>query len=116
MAINNPTQTEAAPARVQVVSVVEAKRHFSDFMTRVAYSGERLVIERHGKPMMALVSMDDLRRLEALERNQDAYTRRMAALALADASRARIAAERGGELLPDSTEIIYALREGLLND
>jgi hypothetical protein len=81
-------------------------------MTHVAYTQKRLVVERHGRPMMAWVSMEDLHRLEALERNSDSYARRMVALTLADAARARISAERNGVPLPDSTEILYALREG----
>jgi prevent-host-death family protein len=101
---------------METVNVVEAKKHFSDLMTRVAYTRERLVVERHGKPMIAWVSIEDLQRLEALERNSDSYARRMAALALADAARARIAAEHNGVPLPDSTEILYALREGRLDD
>jgi prevent-host-death family protein len=97
---------------MEAITVVKAKKQFSELMTQVAYNGQRIVIERHGKPMMAWVSVEDLRRLEALERNSDRYTQRMAALALADAARARIAAERNGVPLPDSTEILYTLREG----
>ena len=51
----------------RVVTVVEAKRDFSELMARVAYSGDRLVVERHGKPMIAWISYDDLQRLEQLE-------------------------------------------------
>jgi prevent-host-death family protein len=116
MEVIDSTVAKGGLTNVQVVGVVEAKRHFSDLMARVAYSGERLIVERHGKPVMAWVSVADLQRLQALEHNSDAYARRMAALALADASRARIAAEHNGAPLPDSTEIIYALREGRLDE
>lgn len=97
---------------MEAVNVVEAKKRFSELMTRVAYGGERLIVERHGKPMMAWVSIEDLQRLQALGRTSESYTRGRAALALAEAARARIAAERNGVPLPDSTEILYALREG----
>ncbi len=46
------------------VGVGEAKRRLSELMSRVIYSGERFVIERRGKPMVALVSAEDLARLE----------------------------------------------------
>ena len=46
------------------VSVGEAKRRLSELMSRVVYCGERFVIERRGKPMVALVSAEDLARLE----------------------------------------------------
>lgn len=44
----------------------EAKTHLSDYVNRVAYGGERIVLERHGKPIAALVGLEDLRRIESL--------------------------------------------------
>lgn len=49
------------------VGTHEAKTHLSEYLNRVAYGGERVVVERHGKPVAALVSLDDLQRLEALD-------------------------------------------------
>ena len=46
------------------VGVVEAKQRFSDLLGRTAYAGERFIIERKGKPMAAIVSIDDLNRVE----------------------------------------------------
>ncbi len=46
------------------VNVAEAKRRLSELMGRVAYKGERFLIKRHKTPMVALVSPDDLARLE----------------------------------------------------
>lgn len=46
-------------------SVVKA--HLSEFIGRVAYGRERLLVLRRGKPVAALVSVEDLRRLEALD-------------------------------------------------
>ena len=43
-----------------------------DTLNRVAYRGERIVLERHGKAVAALVSIDDLSLLEALEDSLDA--------------------------------------------
>lgn len=48
------------------VGAHEAKTHLSECLNRVRYGGERIVIERHGKPVAALVSTEDLKRLEAL--------------------------------------------------
>ncbi len=47
-----------------VLSVANAKKHLSEIMSRVAYNNERFLIERRGKPMAALVSAEDLARLE----------------------------------------------------
>ena len=49
------------------VGTQEAKTHLSEYINRVRYGGERVVIERHGKPVAALVGVDDLARLEKEE-------------------------------------------------
>lgn len=53
------------------VSVTEAREIFSDLLNRVVYAGERVVLERRGKPLATIVSMDDLRLLETLEDELD---------------------------------------------
>jgi len=94
------------------VSVAEARKKFSDLMARVAYAGERIVVERRGKPMMAWISIEDLQRLEELEQQaSSARAQRQAALTLAAASRQRIHTERKGVPLPDSAEVLARLRE-----
>ena len=45
---------------VDVLGVAEAKRRFSELMSRVEYRGERFIIQRHGRTMAALVPADDL--------------------------------------------------------
>ena len=49
------------------VTVADAKNHFSDLLRRAEYGGERVIVERHGKPVAVIVSTDDLKRLESLE-------------------------------------------------
>jgi prevent-host-death family protein len=44
---------------------------FSGTLNRVAFQGERVALERHGKTIAALVSADDLQLLEALEDRAD---------------------------------------------
>jgi len=46
------------------ISAAQAKAQFSALVALVAYGGEHYVIERRGKPLAALVSVDDLERLE----------------------------------------------------
>lgn len=97
---------------MEAMNVVEARRNFSELVTRVAYGGSRVIVERRGRPLAALISARDLARLEAWEREHDtAQDRRAAALAQARAVRDAILAERGGELLPDSADLIRAIRE-----
>ena len=53
------------------MTVAEAKNRFSDVLRRAEYGGERVIVERHGKPVAAIVSTDDLRRLEASDEAAD---------------------------------------------
>ena len=64
------------------MTVAQAKNHFSEVLRRAEYGGERVVVERHGKPVAAIVSTDDLRQLEAAENDLDL---REARAALAEA-------------------------------
>ena len=57
-----------------VVSAAEAKRKFSELIGRAAYGHERIIIERKGKPMAAVIGLEDLRRLEALEARMEKGT------------------------------------------
>jgi prevent-host-death family protein len=53
------------------VSAREARAQFADLTDRVRYSGEPVVVEKQGKPFVALVSLEDfalLERLRARER------------------------------------------------
>lgn len=61
------------------VSVARAKSELSALMAAVAYQGQHVVIERRGKPMAALVSVEDLGRIEG---EQPASERPRGALAL----------------------------------
>src|SRR5438477_11962788 len=53
------------------MTVAQAKNHFSDVLRRAQYGGERVIVERHGKPVAAIVSTDDLRQLEAADNTVD---------------------------------------------
>jgi prevent-host-death family protein len=48
------------------------KAQLSEFIGRVAYGRTRILVLRHGKPVAALVSVEDLGRLEALDASPDA--------------------------------------------
>ena len=47
-----------------IKSVADAKKNLSELMSRAAYNNERFLIQRQGKPMAALVSIEDLAWLE----------------------------------------------------
>lgn len=50
-----------------MVSAAEAKAKFSELVSQAAHGGQRILIERHGKPFAALVRVADLERLEVTE-------------------------------------------------
>ncbi|WP_351234122.1 type II toxin-antitoxin system Phd/YefM family antitoxin [Streptomyces sp. NPDC002133] len=54
------------------IPVTQARAELADLINRVVYGGERVVVTRHGKPLVALVSAADLERLEALARSEAA--------------------------------------------
>ena len=56
----------------------EARNTLPDAANRVAYGGERIIMQRRGRDVAALVSMDDLRVLEALENQADVEAIRLA--------------------------------------
>ncbi len=67
------------------MSVSELRNDLSTTLNRVAFSHERIVLERQGKVVAVLVPEDDLRLLEELE---DAYWAKQAEAALADPANA----------------------------
>ena len=53
------------------VSTTRARETLSDVINRVVYQGERILLERHGKDVVAMVSVQDLELLESLEDRMD---------------------------------------------
>ncbi len=49
------------------VPISEAREHLSDLGNRVSLRGERVVVERRGKNLFALVPVEDVELLERLE-------------------------------------------------
>ncbi|MET9293192.1 type II toxin-antitoxin system Phd/YefM family antitoxin [Streptomyces sp. NPDC003077] len=56
------------------IPVTQARAELADLINRVVYGNERVVVTRHGKPLVALVTADDLRRLEQDERREESAT------------------------------------------
>jgi len=49
------------------MSLARFRETMADPINRVMYQGERIVLERHGKGVAVVVSMEDLQALEAME-------------------------------------------------
>ena len=56
---------------METISITEAREHLADLGNRVSLRGERLVVERRGKDLFALVPVEDLELLERLEDKLD---------------------------------------------
>jgi prevent-host-death family protein len=84
------------------VSATHAKAHFSALVSEVTHGGERVIIERHGRPVAALIGLEDLARIAG----QDRAGKPRGALALV-----RLWSDVGDEVIDDLVEEIYAQRE-----
>ncbi len=84
------------------VSAAEAKAQLPLLVAEVAHGGQHYVIERRGKPVAALVSVDDLQKLEQVRAMSE---RPLGVLALVGAWR-----EISSEEIDRITDEIYAER------
>lgn len=49
------------------MSTVEARENFSELINQAAYGKQRIILTRRGKPLVAVISIEDLNRLHAIE-------------------------------------------------
>lgn len=66
------------------ISVAEAKSKFSEMIARTTYAGERFIVRRRGKPVAAIVGIDDLKKIQLTDSSEDTGTLLAAAEAWAD--------------------------------
>ena len=52
-------------------NVDDVRNTFSEYLNRASYQGQRIIIERRGKPLAALVSLEDLAMIEQMENAAD---------------------------------------------
>ena len=87
------TAPRAAPATVETpaLDLTQARARFTESVNRVTYRGERILIQKHGRPVAALVPVEDLALIRDLEDRID----------LEDARKALVEAK--GKLIPWET-------------
>ena len=61
-----------------IYTTSEFRKDTAEIVNRVAYGRERVLVGRHGKPVAALIPVEDLELLEYLEDQVDARTLRKA--------------------------------------
>ncbi|MCY3898604.1 MAG: type II toxin-antitoxin system Phd/YefM family antitoxin [Caldilineaceae bacterium] len=52
------------------IAIGQVRRDISEFVNRVAYGGERVILTSRGRPKAALVSLDDLEQLRNRTKRQ----------------------------------------------
>ena len=53
------------------LNVMEARKTFGKTVNRVAFGKERIILERRGEDVVAIVPVEDVRLLERLERDME---------------------------------------------
>ncbi len=53
------------------IGVADIRANLADVINRVAYGGERIVLQRRGKQVLAVVPMEDLALIEEMENRAD---------------------------------------------
>jgi len=61
-----------------ILEATKAKGAFRDTINRAAYGKERIILTRRGKPLAAIVPLEDLQLLDELENAADAEDVRVA--------------------------------------
>ncbi len=56
----------------QTMTFADASQQLADFIRRVSRNGTRIVVEDRGVPVAAIISADDLARLDRLEAEREA--------------------------------------------
>jgi prevent-host-death family protein len=73
--------------KMSLISTVNAREEFSDVINRAAYGKERVVLTRRGRKVAAVVPIEDVALLEALEDRLDLEDARRA---LADMKKTKV--------------------------
>lgn len=56
---------------ITTFTTAKARKNFSEIINRATYGKERIILSRHGKALLALVPLDDLRLIELAEELKD---------------------------------------------
>ena len=62
----------------QAITTVAARQNFSELINRVAYGKDRVLLTRRSRPLVAVVPIEDIALLEAVEDRDDLKAARAA--------------------------------------
>jgi len=88
----------------RVVSATEARIHFGEVMRQAVETGEAIIVERGGKPHVAVIAIEEYARLVETRQRDDWK-------ALVERARAQIQTDLDGRTLPPPERVLQQLRE-----
>ncbi len=89
----------------RTITATEARVHFGELMRGVVDSQEPVIVERGGKPLVVIVSVDQYERLRAGSGGKEPWRERM------EQTWGQIRREGRGRLDPPADEVIRDMRE-----
>ena len=96
------------------INAAELHQRVGEILSKIRFGDERFVIERRGVPIAAVVTMQDLARLENLTGTRSvrrSKAERLAMLERARAVRQMILKQRHGKPLSNTADLIRQMRE-----
>ena len=98
------------------VSIGEAKNRLSKIINEVAFTKKRIILNSHGQPKAAMISLDELKKFEEMERSFFPSKRgRLMALEKASQLREQIF-KRKKKIISDSSKDLNQIREDRVNE
>jgi prevent-host-death family protein len=89
------------------VEAQEAQQNLARYLEQAARKGERIIVESNGQPIAALVSVDDLRRLQELDLAEDDEEGEARFRRAAEAAGLVIRYPSGPPVLPSERKLIH---------
>lgn len=93
----------------KTVSATEARIHFGELMRRVVEENEGIIVERAGKPLVAIVSISDYEALETLKKEQQAQWQQ--AIDRLEEIGEKVKQRLADKAIPTPEELIRQMRE-----
>ena len=93
------------------ISAREARARFAELTDRVRYTGESVIVEKQGRPFVAVVSLEDFALLDRLRESKREFSR-LAAQAAAEVSGAEPSEDEIVAAVNRTREELYRERYG----
>jgi prevent-host-death family protein len=98
------------------VSLSDLKQNLGEVINQAAYGAERILLMSRGKARAALISVEDLRKLETLEQIEQQQKIQTEQFALLEDLRQLRQSMATAGVITDSVEVLREIREERVND